>query len=77
MEAHVGLPRYPWRLQDGSLIKGAADLAWWQILQSNPNFKVLALPVVIGNYHSHPKDQAEFRVSDERGLMVDPGVSLT
>jgi FkbM family methyltransferase len=77
MEAHVGAPRYPWRLQDGSLIRSSADLAWWQILQSNPNFKVIALPVVIGNYHSHPAGQAEFREGDERGLMADPGVSLT
>jgi hypothetical protein len=77
MEAHVGAPRYPWRLQDGSLIRVAADLAWWQILQGNPNFTVLVLPLVIGNYHSHPGSQAEFRAGDERGLMADPGVSLT
>jgi len=38
---------------------------------------MLALPVVIGNYHSHPKSQAEFRFGDERPLMIDPGVSLT
>gem|GEM_PF-1041993 len=77
MEAHVGLPRYPWRFRDGSLIHSSADLAWWQTLQRNPSNKVLVLPVVIGNYHSHPQDQAEFRFSDERPLMVDPGVSLT
>jgi len=31
---------------------------------------------VIGNYHSHPESQAEFRYADERELMGDPGVSL-
>jgi len=77
MEAHIGAPRYPWRLRDGTLIQVAADLAWWQILQRNPNVKLLALPVVIGNYHSHPGGQAEFRAGDERGMMADPGVSLT
>lgn len=77
MEAHVGAPRYPWRLLDGSLIRGSADLAWWQLLQSNPNFKLVAVPLVIGNYHSHPDAQAEFRQPDERALMADPGVSLT
>jgi FkbM family methyltransferase len=77
MEAHVGAPRYPWRLREGSLLRSSADLAWWQMLQSNPNLKVIAIPMVIGNYHSHPEGQAEFRESDERGLMSDPGVSLT
>ncbi len=76
METHIGAPRYPWRLQDGSLLRAAADLAWWQILQRNPAFKLIAVPLVIGNYHSHPESQAEFRVRDERGLMSDPGVSL-
>lgn len=77
MEAHIGLPRYPYRLRDGSLLHSNADLVWWQVLQRNPNFKVLAVPVVIGNYHSHPQSQAEFRFADERPLMNDPGVSLT
>jgi hypothetical protein len=77
MEAHLGVPRYPWRLRDGSLLHTSADLAWWQILQRNPNYKILAMPIIVGNYHSHPQSQAEFRFDDERPLMVDPGVSLT
>jgi FkbM family methyltransferase len=76
MEAHIGMPRFPWRLCDGTLLRASADLAWWQLLQSNPNFKILAVPMIIGNYHSHPEGQAEFRYADERPLMVDPGVSL-
>ena len=76
MEAHIGLPRYPWRLRDGSLIQTVADLAWWRLLSANPNLKALAIPFVIGNYHSHPQDQAEFRHADEHMLLEDPGVSL-
>ena len=75
MEAHIGMPRFPWRLREGTLLRSNADLAWWEILKSNPNFRVLAVPMVIGNYHSHPEGQAEFRYADERDLMSDPGVS--
>ena len=76
MEAHIGLPRYPWRLRDGTLINGPADLAWWRLVSANPNLKMLIIPVVIGNYYSHPQDQAEFRHADEHALLNDPGVSL-
>jgi len=75
MEAHIGIPRFPWRLRDGSLIQSAADLAWWTLLSANPNHKILPIPVVIGNYYSHPDDQAEFRTADERPLFNDPGIS--
>jgi len=77
MDAHIGAPRYPWRFLDGSLLRGSGDLAWWRMLQSNPNFKIIAVPAIIGNYHSHPDGQAEFREPDERAAMIDPGVSLT
>jgi FkbM family methyltransferase len=76
MEAHIGIPRFPWRLRDGTLLQCAADLAWWQLLGTNPKLKMLAIPVVIGNYHSHPEGQAEFRSPDERPLFNDPGVSI-
>jgi len=76
MDAHIGNPRFPWRLRDGSLIQVAADLVWWNTLIANPSFKTLRIPIVIGNYHSHPQDQAEFRARDERPLLSDPGVSL-
>jgi FkbM family methyltransferase len=75
MEAHVGMPRFPWRLMDGSLIHAAGDLVWWDTLTTNPKLKTLKIPVVIGNYYSHPGDQAEFRIPDERHLLTDPGVS--
>jgi hypothetical protein len=76
MDAHFAVPRYPWRFRDGSLIRVAADAAWWGVLKSDSNMRVMALPTIIGNYHSHPGDQAEFRVPDERPLFSDPGVSL-
>jgi FkbM family methyltransferase len=76
VDAHIGSPRYPWRFQDGSPIRAVADLAWWIRLQNMPNAKVLALPIVVGNYHSHPKGQLEFRVADERPLMQDPGIAV-
>jgi len=76
METHLGAPRYPWRLAEGSLIRANGDLAFWQLLQSNPKFKIHTVPLVIGNYYSHPQDQAEFRVPDEGALMADPGVSV-
>ena len=76
MEAHIGLPRFPWRLRDGTLLETTGDLVWWKMMAENPNFKLLKIPVVIGNYHSHPADQAEFRGADERSLLDDPGPSL-
>ena len=77
VDAHIGVPRYPWRLRDGSLLRGSADLAWWQLLSGNPNFKLVALPLIIGHYHSHPAEQAEFREPDDRPLLGSVGVSLT
>ncbi len=76
MDAHIGAPRYPWRLCEGSLIRVAGDLAWWTMLTGNPRTKVVRLPIVIGNYHSHPNDQAEFRAAEEGALFVEPGVAL-
>lgn len=76
MEAHIGIPRYPWRFADGSLIRSAADLAFWRQLQAKPGAKLIAIPTVIGNYHSHPEGQAEFRSGDERPLFQDPGISI-
>jgi hypothetical protein len=46
-------------------------------LSGNPNYKLVALPMIIGNYHSHPSEQAEFREPDERPLLSTVGVSLT
>jgi hypothetical protein len=78
LDAHIGAPRYPWRFVDGSQIKVIADLCWWKILIEHLQKKVVRIPQVIGNYHSHPGEQAEFRggPSNELGLMQSVGVSL-
>jgi FkbM family methyltransferase len=76
MEAHLAVPRYPWRFADGTLIKSVGDAAWWAILQSDAKRKLLRVPMVIGNYHSHPGEQAEFRPlpHDELRLMQTLGL---
>ena len=76
MDAHVGAPRYPWRLSEGTLLRCAGDLAWWLLLAQKQRAKLVSLPLVIGNYYSHPEDQAEFRALDEQALFAEPGVSL-
>jgi FkbM family methyltransferase len=70
-EAHLAIPRYPWRFADGTLIKSIGDSIWWGILENYAKKKLLRLPMVIGNYHSHPATQAEFRPlqHDEWSLM--------
>ena len=76
MDAHIGAPRYPWRLSEGTLLKGAGDLAWWLLLAQKQRSKLLSLPIIIGNYHSHPEDQAEFRALGEQALFAEPGIAL-
>jgi len=78
IHAHLGAPRYPWRFLDGTRIRTAGDTAWWMILNSHLHKKVIRVPTMIGNYHSHPADQAEFRAQpdDEIRLMREVGVSM-
>ncbi|HTT03807.1 MAG TPA: FkbM family methyltransferase [Steroidobacteraceae bacterium] len=77
MDAHIGAPRYPWRLADGTVLKVAGDVGWWQVLTQHLKKKVVRLPQIIGNYHSHPATQAEFRGGEpELALMNTLGVSL-
>jgi FkbM family methyltransferase len=77
MEAHLTAPRYPWRASDGTLIRSAADAIWWMILDHQKR-KAVRIPLVIGNYFSHPADQAEFRPQpyDELALAAEIGISL-
>ena len=78
IHAHLGAPRYPWRFLDGTRIRTAGDTAWWMILNSHLHKKMIRVPTMIGNYHSHPADQAEFRAlpDDEIRLMREVGVSM-
>ena len=48
-------------------------------LSSASNKKLLRLPLIIGNYHSHPESQAEFRDDrrlQERRLLELVGIHL-
>jgi len=69
VSAHVKIARYPWRLRDGTLIRSVADGAFWSIL-SHTGAKMARLPMVIGNYHFHPEDQAEYRVKESLAEML-------
>jgi len=46
-----------------------ADGAFWSIL-SHTGAKMARLPMVIGNYHFHPEDQAEYRVKESLAEML-------
>ena len=79
MDAHLSAPRYPYRMEEGTLLRGAGDVAWWGLLGNVLGQKLIRLPSVIGNYHSHPSDQAEFRpnaVDEVALLQSDVQVSL-
>ncbi len=60
MTAHIGMPRYPYRFADGSLIRVIGDAVWWKLLE-NSQRKLVRLPLIIGHYRSDPSSQAEFR----------------
>lgn len=77
VDTHIGAPRYPWRLPEGTLLKSAADAAWWGVVTRHMGKTTARLPEIIGHYHSHPDSQAEFRgPADERALIAQLGVSL-
>ncbi len=77
MEAHLMVARYPWRFAEGTIIRGAGDLAWWTTLANIVRGKIASVPTIIGNYHSHPSDQAEFRKPpyDEIELLTNIGIA--
>lgn len=77
MDSHIGVPRYPWRFPDGSLVKVIGDSCWWTLVTQHLKKKAVRIADVIGNYYSHPNEQAEFRgPSNETALMNALGVSL-
>lgn len=65
MSVHSTFPRYPYRTADGYRIRGIADCVWWHLLAADATKKLVQLPLIIGNYHSHPETQAEFRYENE------------
>jgi hypothetical protein len=77
VDTHIGAPRYSWRLPDGTALKVAGDAAFWTIVTKHLGKKAIRVPWIIGNYHSHPSTQAEFRhPQDELSLMGLLGISL-
>jgi FkbM family methyltransferase len=80
MDTHIGAPRYPWRMADGTkLINHGGDLGWWLLVEKHLKKKMTRLPYVIGNYYSHPEQQLDFRATgnDEHAMLAsDVGLSL-
>ncbi|NTW63109.1 MAG: FkbM family methyltransferase [Chlorobiaceae bacterium] len=69
---HQALGRYPYQFGDGTSIRVIGDAVWWHLLAQNKK-KLQRIPGIIGNYYSHPKNQAEFRNSateEEQRLKV-------
>lgn len=64
MDLHREVPRFPWQFGDRSPIRIIGDSVWWGILKSMGKV-VKRLPVIVGRYHSHPGEQAEFTHSAE------------
>lgn len=71
------LPRYPWRFKDGSPIRIIGDAVWWDLLLRTGH-QLARIPRIIGRYHSHPGDQAEFRDpgGDEQTKASTLGIEL-
>ena len=78
MATHIQAPRYPWRFSDGRLVKTIGDALWWELVQRRAGMTMRRLPLVIGNYFSHPDAQAEFRnpAVQEREHFNKVGLSL-
>lgn len=75
-DLHLQHPRFPWRFGDLSKVRTIGDALWWSILE-HQNKKLGRLPLIIGNYLSHPENQAEFRhpAPDERRILRQVGIS--
>ena len=76
LDAHMSMPRYPYRTTNGELIRGISDAIWWSLLENNFGKKLIKLPIIVGNYYSHPSDQAEFRNLNEWELINANSISL-
>jgi hypothetical protein len=72
-ELIIDFPRYPYRTTAGSLLPVEGDRAFWTaVMLGYGKDSVLRLPIVIGNYYSHPNEQAEFRgKKDPREIRLD------
>ena len=58
-------------------MKVIGDMCWWRLVTQHLQKKAVRIADIIGNYHSHPGSQAEFRgPANETALMQALGVSL-
>lgn len=76
MALHQELGSYPSAFADGSPVRVIGDSLWWQrVIDAGRTAQ--RLPYVIGRYHSHPEEQAEFRnpASEEEMKAVSVGVN--
>ena len=76
MECHIRFPRYPYRTASGEKIRTIGDAIWWTCITRSLNRRAVRVPLIIGNYHSHPESQAEFRNAGERALLATQKISL-
>jgi tetratricopeptide (TPR) repeat protein len=78
MEIHKFIARYPWRLKNGYKLKVVSDAVWWGLVGRMTNYNVCRNGLIIGNYYSHPNEQAEFRDKnvDEINLVNSIGVMV-
>lgn len=75
---HQDLGPYPSAFADGSPVRVIGDSLWWRRV-IGARRKVLRLPYLIGRYHSHPGEQAEFRnpASEEEERLARIGLAQT
>ena len=59
---HQTLTKYPYQFGDGTSIRVIGDALWWHLLAQSKK-KMHRVARIIGNYYSHPQNQAEFRDS--------------
>lgn len=64
----------PHQFGSGQPIRVVGDMVWWNLVCSRLGERHLRLPLVIGNYHSHPAEQAEFRAGDEHAQLGREGI---
>jgi hypothetical protein len=76
MDNHIQVPRYPYRFVDGTKISVLGDAIWWNLITGHLRRKAYKMPTIIGNYHSHPLTQAEFRAHKDDDKILTTAVSF-
>jgi FkbM family methyltransferase len=76
MSLHGEFGRYPWKFADGTAVRTIGDTVWWRMLKQAGK-KTVRMPLIIGNYYSHPHEQCEFRYpgTTELNLLGQVGIN--